>query len=129
MKIPIASIKLKKRIRKDTGDISTLAASMQRYGQLHPLIITEKFVLVSGYRRLLAAKSLGWDAVEVMIVKNMDKINQLELELDENLYRKALTEDEVHDAFVRLDKLRNPGIFSKIWAAIINFFKSIFKKM
>lgn len=127
MKIPISSIKVRKRIRKDNGDISTLASSMQRHGQLHPLAVTSKFVLVSGYRRLLAAKSLGWDSVDVMIIDKKNKLELLELELDENLYRKALTEDEVHDAYVHLDKLRNPGFFTRIWFALINFIKNLLK--
>ncbi len=128
MKVPISSIKIKKRIRKDNGDIATLAASMMRYGQLHPLIITNKYVLVSGYRRLLAAQSLGWDTIEAVIVDKTSKLELYELELDENLYRKALTEDELHDAFIHLDKLRNPGWFMRLWNKIVSFFKNLFKK-
>lgn len=128
MKVPISSIRVKRRIRKDNGDIAALAASMLRYGQLHPLVITDTYVLVSGYRRLLAAQSLGWNTIEAIIIDKTSKLELYELELDENLYRKALTEDELHDAFIHLDKLRNPNWFIKVWNTIISFFKNLFKR-
>ena len=126
MKIPVAAIKIRKRIRRDNGDVNGLAASMSKFGQLHPVVITDKKLIVSGYRRLLAAKALGWEYIDAVIINNKSKKDLLELEIDENLYRKALSEDEVNDAFTRLDRLRNPGFLMRIWNALCKFFRTLF---
>ena len=48
MLIPIEDIKEKKRIRKEMGDITALADSLKRFGQISPIVITKDNVLVAG---------------------------------------------------------------------------------
>ena len=126
MQVDIKRIKLRKRVRKDPGDIEGLADSMSRFGQLHPLVVTKRYVLVSGRRRLEAAKSLGWTTIEAITLSGRSKAQLLELELDENIYRSQLTRDEIEEAAARLERLRNPGFFARIWNSICAFFKRLF---
>ncbi|HAE21142.1 MAG TPA: chromosome partitioning protein ParB [Spirochaetaceae bacterium] len=129
MQVDISRIKLKKRLRKDLGEIEGLADSMARFGQLHPLVLTKRYVLVSGRRRLEAAKSLGWSTIEAIMLEGRSKAQLLELEIDENVYRSALTRDELEEGLAKLDRLRNPGFFARIWNAIRDFFARLFGRI
>ena len=114
----------KKRIRNDNGDIAELSRSLSKYGLLQPVIIDTDFKLIAGFRRLLAAKSLGWTYIETQIVDPKDKLTELEIEMEENLTRKEFSYDEVDYAFEMKGKLQYPGLFRKIG----NFFKKMFGK-
>ncbi|MBU0936716.1 MAG: ParB N-terminal domain-containing protein [Spirochaetes bacterium] len=127
MQIALKSIKIRRRIRKDVGDITGLAESMAKYGQLHPIIINRKNVLIAGRRRLAAAKYLSWNTINAIVIHEKAAGDMLELELDENMHRSALTRDEVEDGLARLERLRNPGFFRRIWNAIVRFFRKIFR--
>jgi ParB family transcriptional regulator, chromosome partitioning protein len=65
--VPIASIKVGERIRKDMGDIAGLAASIADIGLLHPIVVKPDGTLIAGERRLAACKKLGWDKVPVTV--------------------------------------------------------------
>jgi len=128
MQLRIDEIVIKKRARKDLGDLSSLAESIKKYGLMSPLIVSKNRELIAGHRRLEAAKLLGWKAIPVTIVDREDKIGKLELEIEENVQRKDFSTDELAEAYLRLDKLKNPNIFIRIWQAIVNFFKRIFHR-
>ena len=57
MLVNISEIKVKKRVRKDLGDINSLKDSLKRYGLLNPITIDSKNRLIAGERRLEAAKA------------------------------------------------------------------------
>lgn len=126
MQIPIEDIKIKRRIRKDLGDINALAESLRRYGQMHPILINKKNVLISGRRRLEAAKFLGWRTINAQIIDAGDELAKLEFELEENVQRQGLTNDEMQAAMNRIRKLRSPGFFRRIWISIVRFFRNLF---
>jgi len=126
MLIPINDIKVKKRIRKDMGDIAALADSMKRFGQISPILITKKNVLIAGGRRLEAARSLGWDSINAVVAEIPDELSKLEYELEENIQRRDFTQIETHEAVKRIHRLRNPSRFRRIIAAIVGFFKRLF---
>ena len=128
MKAPINDIILKKRVRKNLGDLSQLMLSMKKYGLMNPIVITTKNELIAGHRRYESAKRLGWSEIDVSIINEPDDIGKLELELDENVHRRNLSPDELADGYARLNKLKNPGFFRKIWRAIVRFFKRLFKR-
>ncbi len=128
MEVKISDIKVKSRIREDIGDLKPLMDSLNKHGQFHPLTITDKYELISGFRRLTAAKALSWEFIEVKIVHVKNKIDFLERELDENLLRKEFTPDEITTGYIKLQKLQNPNLLIRIFRAIKNFFKSLFKK-
>jgi ParB family chromosome partitioning protein len=127
MQIPIQDVIVKKRIRHDLGDIPGLAESMKRYGQINPIMITQKNILIAGNRRLEAAKYLGWKTINAVVADASDKITRLEYEIEENIQRQEFNDEEIIQATRELDKLKNPGFFRKILNAIASFFKKLFR--
>jgi ParB family chromosome partitioning protein len=126
MQVPISDIKVKKRLRKDLGDISALAESMKRFGQICPIVVTDTNVLIAGGRRLEAARALGWRTINATIAAIPDGVDKLEYEIEENLQRQDFTSEEVAAAMQKLNKIRSPGFFRRILNAIIRFFKKLF---
>lgn len=119
-------IVVRRRLRRDLGDLSPLMESMRLHGLIHPILVNRNNELIAGERRLESAKRLGWKSVEVSVVDKPDELERLEVELDENLQRKELEPDEVSDAFNRIDRLRNPGFLRRLWRAILRFFRRLF---
>jgi len=72
MEIALSAIKIGSRIRKEMGDLGTLAKSMEQLGLLHPIIIDSNFTLLSGVRRLRAAEKLGWKTIEARMIDQAD---------------------------------------------------------
>lgn len=79
------------RVRKDMGDIESLAESMKRHGLLHPVVVKKDGTLVAGHRRLEAAKHLGWETIPVTTIEVEDLLSA---ERDENEERKNFTPSE-----------------------------------
>jgi len=88
----IDSIKIGKRHRKSVGDTASLAASIERDGLLHPVVITPAGKLIAGERRLRACLSLGWKRVPVRVV---DIANVTRGELAENVEREPFLPSEI----------------------------------
>jgi ParB family chromosome partitioning protein len=134
MLVKISDIKVKKRVRQELGDLEGLKNSLRMYGLLNPITLSSKYELIAGERRLEAAKAIGWESINAVVLgKDIDAIGKLEMELEENNQRKAFTEEELLEGYHRLEKLRNPGILMRIWAficrvakAVAKFFKSLF---
>ena len=110
------------------GDLSSLANSMDKHGQLNPITITAKRELIAGERRLEAAKLLGWETITVNVVHNLDEIARLEMEIDENQFRKEFTQQELVLAKQQLDKLKNPSFLRRIKNFFINLYRRLLKK-
>jgi ParB family chromosome partitioning protein len=127
LRVAISSILLKKRMRQELQGIEDLAESMNRLGQLSPIIITDGNVLVAGRRRLEAAKSLGWKTIEATMLAPSNKLRIKEIELDENVQRCALRGDEIQKAVFGIEKLRNPGLFRRIWNCIGKALRRMFR--
>ena len=125
MLIPIKDIKIRKRVRKDLGNLDDLKDSLRTYGLLNPITINSKYELIAGERRLTAAKELGWTNIHANIVDNLTEIEQLEMEIEENNQRKEFTDEELLEGYRRLERLRNPGFFYRIYL----FFKRLFQKI
>jgi N6-adenosine-specific RNA methylase IME4/ParB-like chromosome segregation protein Spo0J len=90
--VPIDSIKVGKRHRRDLGNLDSLAASIADHGLLHPIVITPDSQLIAGERRLEALKRLGWKYAPVRVV-DLDAI--VRGELAENALRKDFTPSEM----------------------------------
>lgn len=129
MLVNISEIKVKKRVRKDLGDLDALKESLRRYGLLNPITIDNKNRLIAGERRLEAAKLLGWTNINAVVVNNISAITKLELELEENNQRKEFTDAELLEGYKFLERLRNPSIFRKILNAIVRFFEWLFESI
>lgn len=100
----ISDIVIKRnRCRKEMGDITSLAASIEHLGQLQPVGIRADNTLVCGARRIQALKTLGRDKVEVYVCRDLsDELRFLEAERDENTCRLQLTPLEAEDLARRL---------------------------
>ncbi|MBN2656481.1 MAG: ParB N-terminal domain-containing protein [Spirochaetales bacterium] len=127
MQLDINKIVINKRVRRNTGDLSQLAESMEKYGQMHPVIVNKKMELISGYRRIQCARQLNWKTVFALVVDVNSDAEKLAMELEENLRRKDFTEDEKIEAFKKLAKLNRPNFFSRLFKALSQFFKGLFK--
>jgi ParB family chromosome partitioning protein len=128
VQVNIKDIIIKKRARKDEGDLTSLMESLDKIGQLNPIILNSKMELIAGYRRLSAAKKLGWTKISATILEIHDKADMLAIEIDENVHRLAFDDADLAEAYKKLQKLRRKNIFVRIWLAIKAFFKKIFGK-
>lgn len=126
VQIGLGDVLIRKRIRKNLGDLTLLMDSMRRHGLLNPIVITRDRELVAGHRRLEAARRLGWHRITASVIDTKQETSLLEVEIDENTQRKNLSTDELADAYVRLDRLKNPGFFTKIWRAIVRLLRRVF---
>ncbi|WP_296031280.1 ParB N-terminal domain-containing protein [uncultured Treponema sp.] len=126
MLVKIEDIKVKKRVRRDLGDLTALKESMHRYGLMNPITLNSNYELVAGERRLEAAKSLGWERINANVLdSNVDNIRQLEMELEENNQRKEFTDEELMEGYKRLEKLKNPSLIMRLLKFIANIFLKI----
>jgi ParB family chromosome partitioning protein len=127
VQIPIEDIVVKKRIRRDMGDVTALAESLKRYGQISPIVINKNNVLVAGGRRLEAARALGWRTINAVITETSGPLSLLELEVEENIQRRNFTGEEESEALAKIYRLRHPGFFRRLFNAIAAFFRRLFR--
>lgn len=97
---------LQPRTSMDPDELAELADSILEHGILQPLIVSEsetaeRYVLIAGERRLLAARKAGLERVPVLVREATDK-ERLELALIENLQRADLKPLEEAEAFRQL---------------------------
>ena len=128
MHLDINKIIINKRVRKNSGDLSQLADSMKKYGQIHPVIVNKKMELISGYRRIQCARQLNWKTVFAIVVDASSESDKLTLELEENLRRKDFSEEEKLEAFKKLAQLNRPCFLKRLLKTISLFFSNIFGK-
>ncbi len=85
-------------------ELTELAASIRTHGVLQPLVVRadgEQYELISGERRLRAARMAGLSTVPV-VVRQADEQQMLALALVENLQRSDLNPIEAASAYRRL---------------------------
>lgn len=98
----IDEIVIGERRRQEYGDIEGLKESIEKYGLLHPIVIDENNHLVAGGRRLEAFRRLGWTSIPVRNIGDLTEMETREVELEENLRRKDLTQLERDKVMLRL---------------------------
>ena len=87
MLVQIKDIKIKKRVRKDLGNLENLKDSMKIYGLMNPITLNSRYELIAGERRLQSAIQLGWTSINANIIDNLSEVEQLEMEIEENNQR------------------------------------------
>ncbi|GAB4371867.1 MAG: ParB N-terminal domain-containing protein [Spirochaetales bacterium] len=125
MQIRIEDVKVRKRVRKSLGDLNSLMESIRKYGLLQPIVVDSDYNLIAGYRRYMAAKQLGWQTIPVVVINRTEDVDHLEIELEENIQRKDFTLDELSIGSLRLEKLRNPGFFYRLWMKLVHWFRKL----
>lgn len=79
------------------ADVASLAASMKALGQLAPVGLTDSMDLTSGYdvlwgfRRIAAARMLGWRSITAYLVPAMDGTTESLMQAAENMERQNLS--------------------------------------
>jgi ParB family chromosome partitioning protein len=107
--LPVESIRPNPRQPRtsfDPAELAELAASIREHGVLQPLIVTQdddpdRYILVAGERRWLAARQAGQTHVPVIVREATDQ-QRLELALVENVQRADLAPLETADAYRQL---------------------------
>ena len=96
MQIPISSIIVEERFRKDFGPIDELAASITENGLITPIAVETMpggtYRLLAGERRLRACKALGMETIPIRVYdEGLSELRQRQIELEENIQRKDMT--------------------------------------
>jgi ParB family chromosome partitioning protein len=97
----------------DEESIKELAASIQEFGVLQPLLVSKieeetengtkvSYQLIAGERRFLAAKMLGLERIPAIVKKINLEADRLEMAIIENLQRADLNPLETARAFAKL---------------------------
>ena len=94
------------RRREITADLDDLAESIATYGLYQPIVVTRKgdrFAVLIGQRRYLAAKQLGLDQIPALILtQTPERVQATVLSLSENVQRRDLSPRDKADACVYL---------------------------
>ena len=99
-KISIGDCKIRRELLED----EELIASIREKGILQPIIVVPKgelYEVIAGQRRFLSAKKAGLVKIPA-IIKDVEKAEQLEIALIENIQRKNLNAIEEAEAYKRL---------------------------
>ncbi|MDW4106538.1 ParB N-terminal domain-containing protein [Staphylococcus saprophyticus] len=105
MLINIGKVTVGKRIRKDYGDILSLADDIEDRGLINPPVVTPDYELIAGERRLRALKKLDYKQIEVRVMSVEDYEHQLKIEISENEERKEFTYSERMDYAKQLERI------------------------
>jgi ParB/RepB/Spo0J family partition protein len=111
--LSVYDIQVGKRIRQNIN-LNMLRISMEAIGQLQPIIVDNQYQLVAGYRRLMVARDLGWETIEVLILDTDSKKMKLLVEMDENITRQDFTDDELQSGYSRIRRYSKGGVFWKV---------------
>ncbi len=128
MLVRIDEIQLTKRVRQDLGDLSDLMDSIRLHGLINPVVITHEKELIAGERRYQAVKRLGWTSIPVIIKENTSESSRLRLEIEENLHRKNLSDEELEQAYARLEKMQQPSFWMRLWLWLKRLWRRLFRR-
>ena len=106
-KIPISSITISNRVRKDLGNLEELSSSIETIGLLSPIIINEENKLLAGERRLEACKLLGWKTIDCIVKSTSDAEQDITVELTENIQRKDFTREELINVGIEFERIES----------------------
>lgn len=113
IEVPLARIKVKDRQREDYGDLSGLATSINRWGQLQNILVEPAsedgtYALVAGGRRLAGLAAAGKTVAIAKVYEGpIDDLALQELELEENVQRKDLTWAEKEAALAKIHEVKS----------------------
>lgn len=92
--INISDIVVIDRIREDLREIDSLVFSIETYGQLEPIVVTDhgdgRFRLIFGERRLRAFKQLNRKQIQARLFESLDEVTRVAIELESDIRRSEL---------------------------------------
>ena len=94
--------------------------------------MNQKYELLSGYRRLIAAKKLGWREIEARIINTVEDLDRLNIELEENIVRKDFMPEELQYGLnmrSELIKLKNMSPFKRFFYKLLKKFLEFINKI
>jgi ParB/RepB/Spo0J family partition protein len=105
------AIRIGERVRKDMGDLQSLADSIKRHGLMHPVVVKSDGLLVAGHRRIEASKLNGWHEIPVTVI---DVEDMLSAERDENSQRYDLRPTEAVALGRLIEEQERPKVEERI---------------
>lgn len=103
--IPLTDLdisELNVRRREITADLDDLIESLDRFGLQQPIVVTPKgnrFSIIIGQRRFLAAKHLGWEKIPALVrEESLDEVEATIISFSENIQRRELSAGDKADA-------------------------------
>lgn len=111
IEIPLTSVYLEDRQRREYGDLTELGKSITKYGQFQNILVAPeaegKYRLIAGGRRLAGLAAAGKTTAIAKIWEGpTDALLLEELELEENVQRKELTWQERQDAIAKMHRIK-----------------------
>ncbi|HSR25635.1 MAG TPA: ParB/RepB/Spo0J family partition protein [Candidatus Eisenbacteria bacterium] len=111
--LPLHRLEISKgqaRIRDVEKDLDELVENLRTHGQLEPIVVarirnTDKYEIITGQRRFLAHKRLGWSAILAAILPEaVDHATARALSISENVVRTELNPKDLIDACTAMYK-------------------------
>lgn len=90
----------------DEKTVAGIVESLERFGQLQPIIIEKDMSLVDGLHRLEAMKKSGCANIAAVFSEDADDLFLREMELEVNIRRKEMTWQERERAIVALHEMK-----------------------
>lgn len=106
IELEIAKIVVGKRMRVTFEGIEELAESIDRLGQIQPIVVDDNFNLIAGERRLRAHILLKKPTISAIMRSDCTDLLKKEIELEENIKRKAFTWQEEVKAKAELHEIK-----------------------
>lgn len=112
IEISLSRIRVKDRQREDYGDLSGLAASINRFGQMQNILVEPadgdgNHALIAGGRRLAGLAAAGKQVAVAKVYEGViDDLVLQELELEENIQRKDLTWAEKEKGLAQIHEVK-----------------------
>lgn len=102
-----------KSIRMHTEiQVKEFARSLEMFGQIRPIVVDEKYNIVCGNGLYLAAQSLGWAKVKVLVMNKLSEKDKKKLMIADNrIFELGVSNLEILDEFFKelQDDLVIPG--------------------
>jgi len=91
--------------------INELAKSVDRFGQIRPVVIDENNVILAGHGLVMALKSLGWEDCTVIRKHNLSEEEKVKLLLADNKLGDLGRDDNklLYDLIKEIDSPEIPG--------------------
>jgi ParB family chromosome partitioning protein len=112
-RVSVDLLEIKDHLDRTKLEISSLVDSLQNTGQINPIVVKPmsggKYRVVAGRRRTSALKSLqamtGKKQMALVVIKDLDKVQEELITIDENIMRQQLTDSELDEALFRRKQL------------------------